>query len=91
MSFCDKLNLFLAISSKANWLILIQSKLLIIMLESNLFSTLLPSHPDLLPILQNIKEEYNILEIDPDQNGIKDILLSDMDIDWQAIRQEGRT
>lgn len=61
------------------------------MLESNLFSTLLPSHPDLLPILQNIKEEYNILEIDPDQNGIKDILLSDMDIDWQAIRQEGRT
>jgi len=61
------------------------------MLESNLFSTLLPYHPDLLPILQNIRDKYNIPEIGPDDDGLKEILLSDKYIDWQSVRQEGRT
>jgi hypothetical protein len=58
------------------------------MLDSSLFSTLLPSHPDLLPILKNIREKYNIPEIGPDDDGMKEILLSDKDIDWQAVHQE---
>jgi hypothetical protein len=48
----------------------------------------LPSHPDFLPILQNVRSKYNILEFDPDDDGIKEILLSDVNIDWQAVRQE---
>jgi hypothetical protein len=78
--------LFSAISSKVNWLIIGQSKSQIIMLESNLFSTLLPSHPDLLPIPQNIREKYNIPEIGPDDDGITEILLNDENIDWQAMQ-----
>jgi hypothetical protein len=53
-----------------------------------LFSSLLPSHPDLLPILQNIRNKYGIPEIDPDDIGMKEILLSDNDIDWLSVRQE---
>jgi hypothetical protein len=56
------------------------------MLESNLFSTLLPSHPYFLSILQNVRSKYNILEVGPDNDGMKEILLSDENIDWPAIR-----
>jgi hypothetical protein len=55
---------------------------------SMLFSSLLPSHPDLLPILQNIRKKYGIPEINPDDIGMKEILLSDNDIDWLSVRQE---
>jgi hypothetical protein len=61
------------------------------MLESNLFSTLLPSHPDFLLILKYIRQKYDILEIDPDDDGITEILLTDESIDWQAVRQEIET
>jgi hypothetical protein len=42
----------------------------------------LPSHPDLHPILQNIRNKYGISEIDPADIGMKEILLSDNEIDW---------
>jgi hypothetical protein len=58
------------------------------MKETELFSSLLPSHPDLLPIIKRIREKYNIPEIDPDDFGMKEILLSDNDIDWQSVLQE---
>jgi len=64
------------------------NKLQIIMRESTLFSSLLPSHPDLLPILQNIRNKYGIPEIDPDDIGMKEIFLSDNDINWQSVHQE---
>ena len=58
------------------------------MKETLLIGTLLPSHPDFIPILHAIREKYKIPEIDPDENGIKEILLSDKDIDWHSVRQE---
>ncbi len=47
-------------------------------------------HPILifLPILQRIRATYDIPEIMPDDDGLAKLLLSDDDIDWEAIRQE---
>jgi hypothetical protein len=59
--------------------------------EIKLFSSLVPGHPDIQPILQNIREKYDILEISPEDDGITEILLTDEQIDWDAVRQEGRT
>jgi hypothetical protein len=61
------------------------------MKESALFSSLLPSHPDLHPILQNIRNKYGIPEIDHDYIGMNEILLSDNEIDWQSVHQEIET
>jgi hypothetical protein len=33
--------------------------------ETKLLGSLIPSHPDLIPIIQNFKEKYNIPEINP--------------------------
>jgi hypothetical protein len=61
------------------------------MKESALFSSLLPSYPDLHPILQNIRDKYGIPEIDPDDIGMKEIHLSGNEIDWQSVHQEIET
>jgi len=58
------------------------------MQETELISSLLPSHPDILPILQNIRDKYKIPEISPEDDGITEILLADGQIDWDAVRQE---
>jgi len=41
------------------------------MKESKLLGTLLPSHPDLIPIIQAIREKYNLPEISPDDDPIQ--------------------
>lgn len=61
------------------------------MKESKLFSLLLPSHPDLLPIIQEIRRKYNFPEVGPDDDGITEILLADKTIDWLAVRQDIET
>jgi len=40
------------------------------MKETQLLSKLNPAHPDFLPILQNIREKYNIPEISPEDELI---------------------
>ena len=57
------------------------------MLESKLLGTLLPSHPDLFPILERIREKYLIPEIPPDDDELIEILSAN-EIDWQAVRKE---
>ena len=47
-----------------------------------------PSHPDLQPILKDIRSKYNIPEIGPEDDGITEILLSDEYIDWDEVYQE---
>lgn len=61
------------------------------MKETQFLGTLLPSSPDFLPIIQELRDKHNLSEISPDDDGMKEILLSGENIDWQAIRQEGRT
>jgi len=47
------------------------------MREDKVFSELLPSHPDFLPILQRIRAAYDIQKLTSDYNGLVDLLLSD--------------
>lgn len=58
------------------------------MSQSKLFTSLLPSHPDLLPILQEIREKYAIPEIGPEDEGIHELLLSDSDLNLEEIQKE---
>jgi len=41
------------------------------MKESKFIGTLLPSHPDLTPIIQAIREKYNLPEISPNDDPIQ--------------------
>lgn len=61
------------------------------MKESELLGALMPGHPDILPIIQNIREKYGIPEVRPEDDGIIEILLADKDIDWESVRQEIET
>jgi len=45
--------------------------------ESKLLGSLIPSHPDFAPIIQEIKEKYQLPEISPDDEPIKEIFLGD--------------
>jgi hypothetical protein len=50
------------------------------MKETELLGTLLPSHPDFIPILQAIREKYNLPEISPDDDPISEIFSGDKTI-----------
>lgn len=58
------------------------------MREDKLFGKLLPSHPDLLPILQRIREKYNIPEIAPGDETLAEILGAENEIDLEALHQD---
>ncbi len=57
------------------------------MKETQFLGTLLPSHPDIRPIIQKIREKYGIPEI-VSSDGLKEILLFDHEIDWEAMRRD---
>jgi len=56
--------------------------------SAQLLGILLPSHPDFLPILQAVREKYNIPEFSSDADGLDEILLNGLDIDWNAVRHD---
>jgi hypothetical protein len=58
------------------------------MKETQLLGTLLPSHPDFIPILQAIREKYNLPEISPDDDPITEIYLGDESIPLEEFRQD---
>lgn len=60
------------------------------MKESELLGKLMPGHPDILPIIQKIREKYQIPEVRP-EDDIDEILLTRDDIDWEAVRQDIET
>src|SRR5689334_19443554 len=57
------------------------------MKESELLGKLIPGHPDILPIIENIREKYQIPEVRP-EDDIEAILLTRDDIDWDAVHQD---
>lgn len=57
------------------------------MKESELLGKLLPGHPDILPIIKNIRDKYQIPEVDP-EDDIGAILLTRDDIDWEVVKQD---
>lgn len=58
------------------------------MKESKFLGTLVPSHPDLIPIIQAIREKYNLPEISPDSDIIKEVYLGDEIIPLEEFRQD---
>jgi hypothetical protein len=54
---------------------------------SELLGKLLPGHPDIFPIIQNIREKYGIPEIRP-EDDIAEILLMRDDIHWDAVKKD---
>ena len=58
------------------------------MKESEFLGTLLPSHPDFLPIVQTIREKYNLPEIIPDDEPITEIYLGDEMIPFEVVRKD---
>ena len=58
------------------------------MKEKQLLKSLLPGHRDILPILQEIREKYDIPEIDPEMDDFNEIFYADDQIDWEAVRHD---
>lgn len=58
------------------------------MKEAKLLGTILPSHPDLIPIVNDIRAKYDLPEIDVEDETLKEIILTDQDIDFEAIQKE---
>ncbi len=60
------------------------------MKESALLGALLPSHPNVLPIIQAVREKYGLQEVYPDDDPIKEIVLGDKIISFDEFRQDIR-
>lgn len=58
------------------------------MQENKLLGALLPSHPDLLPIIKAVRAKYNLPELYPDDIPIKEIFLGDEFISFEEFRQD---
>ena len=61
------------------------------MKEKLLLKSLLPGYRDILPILQEIREKYNIPEIDPEMDDFNEIFYANDQTDWEAVRQDINT
>ncbi len=48
------------------------------MLETQLLGKILPSHPDIMPILLDVRKKYQIPEINSEDNGFKKLLEYDL-------------
>jgi hypothetical protein len=54
------------------------------MQASQFFGTLIPSHPDFQPIIQAIREKYQLPEARP-EDDITQVLLTNYEIDWDGM------
>ena len=61
------------------------------MKESKFLGSLLPSHPDLIPIIDTIREKYRLPEVSPDDEPIREIYLDGNVIPLEEFRQEIET
>jgi hypothetical protein len=47
------------------------------MKESQFLGTLMPSHPDFQPIIQQVREKYQLPEVDPDGGPMREVYLGE--------------
>ena len=59
-----------------------------ILKEAQLFGKLLPTHPEILPILEEIREKYQLPEISPQDDSLKILVRYELELDWDAIHAE---
>ena len=58
------------------------------MKESKFLGALLPSSPDFAPIIEAVREKYNLHEVDPDGEPIEEIFLGDEIIPLEEFRKD---
>jgi hypothetical protein len=58
------------------------------MKEAQFLGTLLPSHPDFIPIVQAIRAKYKLPEISPDDDPITEIYLDEKIVPLEEFRQD---
>ena len=58
------------------------------MKETEFLGTLMPTHPDLFAIVQEIRRKYNLPEISPDDEPITEIYLGDQIVPLRVFRKE---
>ena len=58
------------------------------MQKSKLISTLLPSSPDFQPIIQAIREKYELPEVNPEDDLIEEIFLNDEPVTLEDFRKD---
>ncbi len=58
------------------------------MKEAQFLGSLLPSHPDLLPIIEAVKEKYKLKPVYPDDEPIEEIYLGDKIVSLEEFRQD---
>jgi hypothetical protein len=61
------------------------------MQEPKLLGTILPSSPDFLPIVRQLREKYGLPEIGPDDEPITEIFLDGEPVALEAFQQEIRS
>jgi hypothetical protein len=61
------------------------------MQASRLLGTLLPSSPDLLPIINELRSKYGLREVFPDDDPIEEIFLDDEPVPLEDFHQETRS
>jgi len=58
------------------------------MKETKVLGALLPSHPDLIPIIQELREKYQLAVISPERDPIEEIYYEDKIIPLEDFRKE---
>ncbi len=58
------------------------------MKEAQFIGSLMPSHPDFQPIIEQIREKYQLPEVDPKGEPIKEIYLGDEITPLEAFQQK---
>lgn len=58
------------------------------MLEADFFGKLLPTHPDITAIIRDIRCEYDIPEISPQDDSLRVFLRHHLDINWKAVHAQ---
>jgi hypothetical protein len=58
------------------------------MKQAVLTGKLLPPHPDILPILNDIREKYQIPPISLTDDAFRIFLENGLEIDWKAVHAE---
>jgi hypothetical protein len=56
--------------------------------EAQILGDLLPSHPDILPIIEAIREKYNLPEITDPEDSIQEVFLNDEPVTFEEFRRE---
>src|SRR5512138_1195448 len=58
------------------------------MLEADFYGKLLPTHPDIMAILRDVRDEYDIPEISPQDDRLRALLKLHLGINWRRFRTE---